>query len=85
MQDKRDAPRMGGTSGVGGFMKKMYCYTDELKHKEGYLGEMTHSLDVVKIRLKEVDDRLRELRPGIRLDTLENRCKKKLYIVILFT
>ena len=55
--------------------QKMERYTDELKNKEGSLGEMTHNLDVVKARLKEVDERLRELRPGIRLDTLEERCE----------
>ena len=80
MQDKKEASRTGGTSGVGVFMKKMQYYTDELKHEEGHLGEMTHNLDVVKIRLKEVDDRLRQLHPGIRLDTLENRCKGKLLL-----
>ena len=55
--------------------QKMERYTDELKHKEGSLGEMTHNLDVVKTRLKQVDERLRQLRPGMRLDSLEDRCK----------
>ena len=85
VQDKREASRTGGMSGVGVLMKKMQHYTDDLKHKEGYLGEMTHNLDTVKTHLKEVDDRLRQLRPGIRLDTLEGRCKEKLCIVLLFT
>ena len=55
--------------------QKMERYTDELKHKEDSLGEMIHTLDVVRARLKDVDERLRQLQPGMRLDTLEERCK----------
>lgn len=55
--------------------EKMKRYTDELKEKEGRLGRMTENLEGVKTRLKEVDDRLRQLSPGIRLDSLEDRCK----------
>ena len=55
--------------------EKMKRYSDELKEKEGSLEEMTRNLELVKTRLKAVDDKLRQLRPGMRLDTLEERCK----------
>ena len=82
-RDKREAARKGFKMRVDEITEKMERYSDELKHKEGSLEEMTHSLDGVKTRLKEVDERLRELRPGMRLDTLEERCKpRKVKIVV---
>ena len=54
--------------------QKIERYTDELKHNECRLGEMTHNLNVVNTRLKQVDERLRQLHPGMRLDSLEDRC-----------
>ena len=65
----------GFKMGVDEITQKMERYTDELKHNEGRLGEMTHNLNVVNTRLKQVDERLRQLRPGMRLDSLEDRCK----------
>ena len=75
-RDKREAARKGFKMRVDEITQKMERYTDELKVKEGSLAEMTENLDVVKTRLKEVDEKLRQLRPGIRLDALEDRCKR---------
>lgn len=75
-RDKREAARKGFKMRVDEITQKMERYTDELKVKEGSLAEMTENLDVVKTRLKEVDEKLRQLRPGIRLDALEDRCKQ---------
>lgn len=75
-RDKREAARKGFKMRVDEITQKMERYTDELKVKEGSLAEMTENLDVVKTRLKEVDEKLRQLHPGIRLDALEDRCKQ---------
>ena len=56
---------------------KMKRYTGELQDKEKCLREKSQSLQEVNSRLKEVDERLRVLRPGIRLDSLEERCKQR--------
>ena len=75
MRDKKEASRKGFKMRVDEITTKMKRYTDELEDRQKGFEEMTQNLEEVKSRLAKVDDRLRQLRPGIRLDKLDDRCK----------
>ena len=74
-KDKGNAARNGFRMKVKDLNDKIGGYTEQQKLFEDKIAEMKQLLTDVRERVKEVDTRLKQLHPSIKLDTLDSRCK----------
>ncbi len=62
--------------------QKVQKYTVQKEKLQAEMGRMTDLLTEVRDKLKDADAKIRQLRPSFRLDTLDDKCKSIIIILM---
>ncbi len=74
-EDKKAASKTGFTMKVNELNEQVRKYTAAKETFQEEVAQMKDLLSDVREKLKTVDARLKQLRPTLRLETLEDRCE----------